>query len=83
MRMLVIVLSKPSISTPTQSGRQLPVMFTLDMSLSDEPLLAPCLMWMPIVTFLIDVFLITVSRPLSIDTPRATPLPSITPPSRK
>ena len=65
-----------------QSGFLLPVIFVSEMSLSDEPLFAPCLMCMPIVVFLMDVCRMAVSRPLSMEMPFAMPLPSMTPPLR-
>ena len=58
----------------------LPTMLTLRTSESDEPLFAPRLMWRPTRTFFIETSATSVSRPPSIETPFATPLPSMIPP---
>ena len=50
------------------------------MSASDEPLFAPRLMWRPTSTPFIETSATSVSRPPSIETPFATPLPSMMPP---
>ncbi len=60
----------------------LPTMFTSRMSQSDEPLFAPRLTWTPTRTCLIATSRMRVSRPPSIETPFATPLPSSMPPVR-
>ena len=83
MRMFESVLSHDSTNTPTELVAPLQTMLTSAMSESDEFPFAPCLMWSPTSTFLIETHRTFVSRPESMEMPFATSLPSMMPPENE